>query len=296
MHMITNPSSRDHAEVDLGPAAGVSDKGLRHHRNEDAMALSAEQAPDGPAVVAVVCDGVSSSARPDEASQAASQAALPLLVDAVRAGNDLAVASRASVTAARQAVADLQGPAGDTSATTFVSAVANSYEVTLCWLGDSRAYWLAGPGEDSRLLTLDDSVAGGMVAAGLANEAAAMASPHAHVLTRWLGGDAADLADDPDRAPHVQTFTPPGAGALLICSDGLWNYRPEAGKLAALALPKALADPLGAAADMVKFAIDAGGADNITAVLIPYLGPETPEPGPADGTEDTDVTEPSAGS
>jgi hypothetical protein len=24
----------------------------------------------------------------------------------------------------------------------------------------------------------------------------------------------------------------------------------------------------------VKFAIDAGGADNITVVLIPYLGPE----------------------
>jgi serine/threonine protein phosphatase PrpC len=276
MHMITNPSSRDHAEVDLGPAAGVSDKGLRHQRNEDAMAMSAEQAPDGPAVVAVVCDGVSSSARPDEASQAAAEAALPVLVDAVRAGGDLAAASLASVAAARRAIADLQGPGGDTSATTFVSVVASGYEVTLCWLGDSRAYWLAEPAAESTLITLDDSVAGGMVAAGLANEAAAMASPHAHVLTRWLGGDAADLADDPDRAPHVKAYTPPGAGALLVCSDGLWNYLPEAADLAALALPKVLTDPLGAAAGLVKFAIDAGGADNITAVLIPYLGPETP--------------------
>src|SRR6516162_4884454 len=172
MHMITNPSSRDHAEVDLGPAAGVSDRGLRHHRNEDAMALAAEQAPDGPAVIAVVCDGVSSSARPDEASQ--------------------------------------------------------------------------------------------------------VASPAAHVLTRWLGGEAADLADDPERAPHVERYTPPGAGALLICSDGLWNYMAEGADLAGLALPKALTDPLAAAADMVKFAVDAGGADNITVVLIPYLGPETP--------------------
>src|SRR5258708_29173755 len=86
MHMIRNPSSRDHAEVALGPAAGVSDRGLRHPRNEDAMALAAEQAPDGPAVVAVVCDGVSSSARPDEASQVAAQAALPVLVAAVPAG------------------------------------------------------------------------------------------------------------------------------------------------------------------------------------------------------------------
>jgi len=103
-----------------------------------------------------------------------------------------------------------------------------------------------------------------------------MASPHAHVLTRWLGGEEADLADDPDRAAHVERFTPPGSGALLLCSDGLWNYLPEAGDLAGLALPKVLTDPLGAAADMVKFAIDAGGADNITAVLIPYLGPEAP--------------------
>jgi serine/threonine protein phosphatase PrpC len=276
MHMITNPSSRDHAEVDLGPAAGVSDRGLRHHRNEDAMALAAEQAPDGPAVVAVVCDGVSSSTRPDEASQAAAQAGLPILVAAVQAGGDLAEASRAAVAAARQAIADLQGPGGDTSATTFVSAVASGYEVTLCWLGDSRAYWLGQPAEESRLLTRDDSVAGGMIAAGLVDEAAAMASPHAHVLTRWLGGEAADLADDPERAPHVERFTPPGAGSLLICSDGLWNYLAEGADLARLALPKALTDPLGAAADMVKFAVDAGGADNITVVLIPYLGPETP--------------------
>jgi serine/threonine protein phosphatase PrpC len=275
MHMITNPSSRDHAEVDLGPAAGVSDRGLRHHRNEDAMALAAEQAPDGPAVVAVVCDGVSSSARPDEASQVAAQAGLPILVAAVQAGGDLGEASRAAVAAARQAIADLQGPGGDTSATTFVSAVASGYEVTLCWLGDSRAYWLGQPAEESRLLTRDDSVAGGMIAAGLVDEAAAMASPHAHVLTRWLGGEAADLADDPERAPHVERFTPPGAGSLLICSDGLWNYLAEGADLARLALPKALTDPLGAAADMVKFAVDAGGADNITVVLIPYLGPET---------------------
>jgi serine/threonine protein phosphatase PrpC len=276
MHMITNPSSRDHAEVDLGPAAGVSDRGLRHHRNEDAMALAAEQAPDGPAVVAVVCDGVSSSARPDEASQVAAQAGLPILGAAVQAGGDLGEASRAAVAAARQAIADLQGPGGDTSATTFVSAVASGYEVTLCWLGDSRAYWLGQPAEESRLLTRDDSVAGGMIAAGLVDEAAAMASPHAHVLTRWLGGEAADLADDPERAPHVERFTPPGAGSLLICSDGLWNYLAEGADLARLALPKALTDPLGAAADMVKFAVDAGGADNITVVLIPYLGPETP--------------------
>jgi serine/threonine protein phosphatase PrpC len=263
MHMIKIPQSRDHSEVDLGIAAGVSDRGLRHHRNEDAMALASEQTPDGPVVVTVVCDGVSSSARADEASLAAAHAAMPVLLAAVRAGDDLTEASRAAVTAARESLAGLSGPAGDTAATTFVSAVAGGGEMTVCWLGDSRAYWLTQPVPASAQLKQDDSVAGGMVAAGLVTEEAAMASPHAHVLTAWLGGG------DADRAPHVERYAPSGAGVLLVCSDGLWNYLPGAEDLAELALPKALTDPLGAAVDMVKFALDAGGADNITVTVIP---------------------------
>src|SRR2546421_2871710 len=124
MHMITNPSSRDHAEVDLGPAAGVSDRGLRHHRNEDAMALAAEQAPDGPAVVAVVCDGVSSSARPDEASQVAAQAGLPILVAAVQAGGGPGAASPAAGAAAPPAPAGRPGARGETSRPTLGGALA----------------------------------------------------------------------------------------------------------------------------------------------------------------------------
>jgi serine/threonine protein phosphatase PrpC len=276
MHMINLPPSRDHSEVDLGNAAGVSDRGLRHHRNEDAMALASEVTSEGPVVVAVVCDGVSSSPRPDEASQVAAQAALPVLMAAVREGRDLIEASKAAVTASRESVAQLHEPSHDTSATTFVSAIAAPGLVTLCWLGDSRAYWLTLPESESRQLTRDDSVAGGMVEAGLATEAAAMASPHAHVLTRWLGGDAADLDGDPKRAPHVEQYSPPSGGSLLLCSDGLWNYLPEAGDLAELALPKALNDPLSAAVDLVQFAVEAGGADNITAILIPFAAPEAP--------------------
>jgi serine/threonine protein phosphatase PrpC len=91
-----------------------------------------------------------------------------------------------------------------------------------------------------------------------------MASPQAHVITRWLG------ADLPEPQPHIAQFAPPGPGVLLICSDGLWNYRPEAADLAALALPAASADPLAAAADLVKFAVESGGIDNVTVVLIPF--------------------------
>jgi serine/threonine protein phosphatase PrpC len=269
MRMINVPPTADHTEVNLGFAAGVTDRGLRHPRNEDAMAVESQPTPGGLVVVAVVCDGVSASARPDEASQAAAQAALPVLVDAVQAAGDVAEASRGAVVAGRRSVAGLGEPENERSATTFLSAVAARDQVTLCWLGDSRAYWLAPEGESAQL-TRDDSVAGGMVEAGLATEEAAMALPHAHVLTRWLGAEAADLAGDPARAPHVERFVPPGPGVLLLSTDGLWNYLPDAADLARLVLPRALTDPLGAAQDLVQFAIKAGGGDNITAVLIPY--------------------------
>jgi serine/threonine protein phosphatase PrpC len=134
--------------------------------------------------------------------------------------------------------------------------------VTLCWLGDSRAYWLGtGAGADAQLLTKDDSLAEEMVTAGLLAEADALDSPQAHVVTRWVGADLRTVT------PHVARFEPPGHGVVLVCSDGLWNYEPAAEKLARLALPTALTDPLGAAASLIRFALDAGGGDNVTVVL-----------------------------
>jgi serine/threonine protein phosphatase PrpC len=242
------------------------------------MALATAQTASGPAAAAVVCDGVSSSGRSDEASLAAAQAAAGVLLAALRAGTDLAQASADAVRAAQQAVTGLTQPTpgnpapgempvrnlapDDSPAATFVSAVLAAGTVTLCWLGDSRAYWLEA-GRVSRQLTRDDSLAEEMVAAGLLAEADALSAPQAHVVTRWVGADLRGAA------PHLARFTPAGPGAVLLCSDGLWNYQPEAAQLARLALPRALTDPLGAAAGLVSFALDAGGHDNITAVLMP---------------------------
>jgi serine/threonine protein phosphatase PrpC len=259
------PPSRDHQEVDLGLLAGVTDRGMRHHRNEDAMALAVAETAAGPAAVAVVCDGVSTSDHPDEASLAAAQAASRVLLTAVRAGDDLLHASSQAVQSAREAVASVAGASGGEPSATFISAVITSGAVTLCWLGDSRAYWLeTGPGPGAQRLTRDDSLAEEMVAAGLLAETDALTSPQAHVVTRWVG------ADPGEPPPHVATFEPPGQGVLLLCSDGLWNYQPDAADLAALALPGALANPLGAAVTLADFALGAGGRDNITVVLAPF--------------------------
>ena len=257
-------SGRDHQEIDLGMVAGVTDRGLRHFRNEDAMALGAADVGNGPAVVAVVCDGVSTSAHSDQASLAAARAGADVLLAAVRTGGDPLAASRAAVRAAADAVARLAVPTGDLPSSTFVSAVLQSDAVTVCWLGDSRAYWLADHASAGEQLTRDDSVAAEMVADGLLSEADALASAQSHVVTRWIGADVSDPA------PHVECFQPPGPGAVLLCSDGLWNYQPEPAKLAALVLPAAIADPLGAARALVGFALEAGGMDNVTAVLAPF--------------------------
>ena len=58
------PSARDHFEEQPAPwVAGVCDRGIRHYRNEDAMALAVE----ADRAVLVVCDGVSNTVDSDVA-------------------------------------------------------------------------------------------------------------------------------------------------------------------------------------------------------------------------------------
>ncbi|WP_405149742.1 protein phosphatase 2C domain-containing protein [Sphaerisporangium sp. NBC_01403] len=234
---MLQPTGRDHVEIELETSAGVSDRGLRHSRNEDAMALLSA----GPAsVVAVVCDGVSTSPRPDEASQAAADLAAATIAKRLADGDDAETATREAVRLAADAVAASARPGEDSPACTYVSAVVGGRHVTVGWVGDSRAYWL---GTQSALLTTDD------------------ATPGTHMLTAWLGADAGEVV------PHVRTFTTDGPGVVLLCSDGLWNYYPEPEALAATALNE---PPLAAARRLVRLANEAGGHDNITVAVIPF--------------------------
>ncbi|WP_462187286.1 PP2C family protein-serine/threonine phosphatase [Frankia sp. CcWB2] len=71
----------DHSEVDLGQLAGVCDRGVRHTTNEDAMGLAVVYGT----LIAVVCDGVSTTPGSGQASAAAATTAMAVLADAVRA-------------------------------------------------------------------------------------------------------------------------------------------------------------------------------------------------------------------
>jgi serine/threonine protein phosphatase PrpC len=249
----------DRIETDLEVVAGVTDRGHSHERNEDAMALGL--LPDG-TVAAVVCDGVSTSLEPQKASRMAADTALDVLLTSTAAAVERV---DGAVLAAASAVAAL-GRAGDPHAPscTLVCALARPGEITVGWVGDSRAYWLSPPhaAEPARLVTTDHSWAAQMVAAGVLDAAAAMRDPRAHAITRWLGAGGTGEAE-------VATLRPTSHGALLLCSDGLWNYLPDAAHLAAVALPE-LADggPIMAAEALTALALDAGGRDNVTVVVI----------------------------
>ena len=58
---------------------------------------------------------------------------------------------------------------------------------------------------------------------------------------------------------------------MLLCSDGLWNYLPEPRALVdALPAPPTEVALLPAAAELTTVALELGGHDNITTVLVPF--------------------------
>jgi serine/threonine protein phosphatase PrpC len=269
---------RDRVELDIGVAAGVSDRGRRHHRNEDALALRdvgpGLRAGPGSAqrgvTVAIVCDGVSSSARPDEASQTAAEAAAETLVAALRAEDGPAAATREAIHAADRAVAELAGADRadrGAPACTFVSAIVTGEEITVGWVGDSRAYWIPQTHTDSTptRLTKDDSWLTQALAAGTLSPAQAAADRRAHAITAWLGEDANQVD------PHVVTIEPEGPGVVVVCTDGLWNYLDTVDELSAALPADALEAPLDAARRLVEIALHCGGRDNVTVAVLPFV-------------------------
>lgn len=274
------PRERDHMEQELGSVAAVSDRGLRHHRNEDSFAVSTTALPDGsPAVVAIVCDGVSSASRPDEASAAAASAANEALLESLPRGTHPQQAMHEAIVAASESVNSLAEEPGqamehdphrhrNAPACTLVGAVMAGGLLVVGWVGDSRVYWVPDDRTNPPArLTEDDSWAAQMVSAGLMNEAEAYADERAHAITGWLGADAYELE------PHTASFKPDRSGLVVVCTDGLWNYAESAAEMAAAVPADAQLRPLHGAQVLVGHALDGGGHDNVTVALLPFAVP-----------------------
>lgn len=266
----------DRDEAALGGIAVVTDRGITHARNEDAatagILVAGPENADGPshAIAVVVCDGVSSSINPQVASAAAAQAGIASILDALASSGDPRAAMLAGLAAAARAAAQPEPQTGLAGSCTFtavivIPAAGGTAAVTIGNVGDSRSYWLPDPPAVAQQLTVDDSLAQELISAGAAAQSEAVLRG-AHTLTRWLG---ADSEPTPWAETGVRTVTVTGPGVLVVCSDGLWNYLPDAGDLREFCTGT---DVLAVARALTDHAVQSGGHDNITVAVIPVAG------------------------
>jgi len=127
-------------------------------------------------------------------------------------------------------------------------------------LGDSRVYrWTASDGLDR--ISVDHSVVQELMDAGLIDEDAARRHPDRNVITRALGA-----ADEVHAEAWLLPATEPQT--FLICSDGLTKELDDA-RIAELLGPLDPGESADAAVDrLLAAALDEGGADNISVVLV----------------------------
>jgi PPM family protein phosphatase len=245
---VTGEGTTPDGPLMLVEVAHLSDTGRVRHHNEDRSLVAGG--------VLVVADGMGGAKAGEVAAQMA--------VDAVGAlttpfsTQDV----RSAVGDANRAIRRLASDDPDKSGmgTTLTAAMMRDDHLDVVHVGDSRAYlWRDGA---LTQVTEDHSVVAELVRRGSITAEEAESHPHRNVITRALGADAdvdADTVSTPVRDGDV----------VLLCSDGLSSYVPEATIAGILARATSLT---GAARELVAAANGAGGADNVTVVLA-RIGP-----------------------
>jgi len=132
-------------------------------------------------------------------------------------------------------------------------------------VGDSRAYLVNGRERGIHKLTDDHSVVEEMVRSGELTPEEAAVHPHRHILTRVLGVE-------PVVEPDCWELDLEPGSRLLLCSDGLTNELDEQ-DIAKVLLDEADTDK--AAEQLVQLALQRGGIDNVTVVVLDVLAGES---------------------
>lgn len=149
--------------------------------------------------------------------------------------------------------------------TTLLCALVLGDQAYIANVGDSRAYLISSEGCSQ--ITRDHSIVDMMVELGQMTAEEAVHHPQRNVLYRAVG----------IRGPlEVDTFfcrIPPG-GALLLCSDGLWEMVSEEEIARVVNTSSSLQEACGL---LVEKANQAGGKDNISIIIA--APPEVVEPG-----------------
>jgi PPM family protein phosphatase len=238
----------------------ATDVGLQREGNEDAYLV----APP----VFVVADGMGGHEHGDVASRIVVEE-FTRLAEEGYAPTLGAEAVTATLEASQRRIADYAAATGPglrrTPGTTVVAALLVEDDAGIpAWLlvnlGDSRIY-VVHEGA-LRQVSTDHSVVQELLDAGEITEVEALEHPERHVITRALGGPRFEPADF-----FVLPLTE--AERVLLCSDGISGLVDDAGIEAVLTRSP---DPRDAADRLVAAALDAGGDDNATAVVVDVVG------------------------
>src|SRR5919199_5523965 len=229
---------------------GVTDPGKVRKNNEDSLLVGEGRDK----TLFVVADGIGGF----EAGEVASSIAVDVLKD-VESSQSLEDAIRE---ANRRILVAARGDERLSNMGTTVVAVrfGGTEEEPLAevsHVGDSRVY-LFRDGE-LRPLTEDHSLVAELVRSGDLTRAQASEHPQKNLITRALG------AEEEVEADTIVLPVKPG-DRLLLCSDGLSDMVPEPKMLDLLTAHPENTERTAHA--LVRAALDAGGADNITVVVV----------------------------
>lgn len=245
---ITQPVFQEPSvQLEIGAA---SDVGQLRSLNEDSYFTGAQ--------IAVVADGMGGHACGDVASDLTVREFQALQSRASLTVEDVQSAIRSANESILAGV--LADPSKKGMGTTVAGIALVDYLGESHWLvfnvGDSRVYRL-DRGQPVQL-TVDHSEVAELVAAGRITAEEALVHPLRNVITRSLGTDPVPQVD-------VWIFPPHEGDSFLVCSDGLTNELDDdaiAGTVAGATSPNA------AAAALIDAANQAGGQDNITAIVL----------------------------
>lgn len=253
---------RDRMELD---AAARTHRGLVRSRNEDAVCLwpPAEGIVARDALVAAVADGMGGHPGGDRASALAVGSLADEAWSSSTGPRSLLEAAfrNAGERIAREVQSD---PSLTGMGTTLVATLFLPGGAWVSSVGDSRLYWIRG--ERLVLVTRDHTMADDLVRRGLLDAADADRHPSSHLLTRCLG-------TCPDARPDLPSrpLRPIPGDLFLLTSDGLGRVV-EVERIPSLVAGKIAA----AAADALVDAALAGGApDNVTVIVVRWLGEPT---------------------
>jgi protein phosphatase len=229
-----------------------TDTGLVRALNEDSLCLSPEKG------FFAVADGMGGHRAGEVASSIALQVLQRQLDQRLNRGEKPEEALVDSIKAANTSIYEksAQNPEWAGMGTTITACLKLEQEIIIGQVGDSRAYLLQGNGITR--LTVDHSLVQEMVKSGGITEEQAFVHPQRNVLTRALG-TGPFLEVDLYRVKVNQ------GDLLLLCTDGLTGYLRQDDLFDIVSS----APDLDTAVDrLLKKAIQSGGADNITIILV----------------------------